>query len=111
MTDTATMRESTAFSFHPGAQGEYLAATRYYLAEASTAVAAGFTTELETAIAAVLSAPTASRVIAAPGIRRYLLRRFPYALFYRWEPAQRHVTIYAIMHLSRRPDYWRARLS
>jgi toxin ParE1/3/4 len=97
--------------FHPGAQSEYLAAARYYLAEASAEVAAGFITEIETAIAAVLSAPTLYRVIAPPGIRRYLLRRYPYALFYRWDPAQQHVAVYAVMHLSRAPDYWRLRLS
>ena len=105
------MNECTTYSLHPGALDEYLAATQYYLTEASAEVALGFITEIEAAIAAAVSAPTLWRVVAAPGIRRYLLRRFPSALLYRWEPAHQRVAIYAVMHLSRQPDYWRQRLS
>ena len=40
--------------------------------------------------------------------RRQLVRRFPYALIYRVESDR--IYIIAVMHLRRRPGYWRARL-
>lgn len=43
-------------------------------------------------------------------IRRYLLSRFPYSIYYLWEAEQDHVSIYALMHTSRRPGYWRDRV-
>jgi len=40
-------------------------------------------------------------------IRRLLVRRFPYALLYRTDPHE--IIILAIMHLRRRPGYWKGR--
>ena len=37
--------------------------------------------------------------------------RFPFVLYYGYEPAENLVTIYALMHTSRQPGYWRERLS
>jgi plasmid stabilization system protein ParE len=42
------------------------------------------------------------------GLRRSLVRRFPYAVFY--ESSETKVTIYAVFHTSRDPDKWRQRL-
>jgi len=36
-------------------------------------------------------------------------RRFPFVIYYRWEPAREQITIYAIMHCSREPGYWHHR--
>ena len=41
------------------------------------------------------------------GVRRFVLRRFPYTLFY--EVSQRTVTVLAVAHQRRRPGYWQAR--
>jgi plasmid stabilization system protein ParE len=41
------------------------------------------------------------------GTRRFLLRRFPYTVFY--EFADNRVTVLAVAHQHRRPDYWRRR--
>jgi toxin ParE1/3/4 len=49
-------------------------------------------------------------VIEEPQIRRYLLTRFPYSIYYRWNADNDRVSIYALMHTSRRPGYWRDRL-
>ncbi len=38
------------------------------------------------------------------GTRRYMLRRFPYAVVYR--VAQAQIQIIAIAHFSRKPGYW-----
>ena len=41
-------------------------------------------------------------------VRRYLLRRFPFAILYRLEPD--HLRILAVKHHSRQSDYWQARM-
>lgn|GEM_PF-1926810 len=42
-----------------------------------------------------------------PGIRRVLLRKFPYSLLYVVE--QDHALVLAVKHDKRQPDYWRER--
>ena len=54
------------------------------------------------------SDPQRHRIIAEE-VRRYLLPRFPFAIYYRILPDQ--LRILAIKHHSRHPDYWRDRLS
>src|SRR5712671_5609044 len=99
-----------SYGFHSEAAEEYLAATQYYLDHASPLVAAAFVAEVEAAIQTLLASPTTWAVIEDPQIRRYLLTRFPYSIYYRWESDQNPVSIYALMHFSRRPGYWRERL-
>lgn len=101
----------TSYGFHSEAAEEYLAATRYYLDRASPLIAAAFVAEVEEAIQTLLAAPTTWPVIEEPQIRRHLLTRFPYSIYYRWEPERDRVSIYAVMHFSRRPGYWRDRLT
>jgi toxin ParE1/3/4 len=40
-------------------------------------------------------------------IQKYLVRRFPYTVFY--AEFDDHITIVAVAHQKRRPDYWRFR--
>ncbi len=96
--------------FHPEALSEYAEATHYYLREASPRVADGFVTAVESAVTALLEAPTRWPVVEEPEIRRFVFSRFPFVLFYRWEPQHERVTIYAIMHCSREPAYWHHRI-
>ena len=72
-----------SYGFHSEAADEYLAATRYYLDHAPPLVGAAFVAEIEAAIQTLLASPTTWPVIEEPQIRRYLLRRFPYSLYYR----------------------------
>jgi len=99
-----------SYGFHSEAAEEYLAATQYYLDHASPLVAAAFVAEVEIAVQTLLASPTRWAIIEEPQVRRCLLTRFPYSLYYRWEPDQDRVSIYAVMHFSRRPSYWRERL-
>ncbi len=101
---------ATNYGFHPEALFEYAEATNYYLREASPRVADRFVTAVEAAVAAVVSDPMRWRVVAEPEIRRYVSLRFPYVLYYRWESLHERVTIYAVMHCSREPGYWRHRI-
>src|ERR1700681_1867840 len=99
-----------SYRFHSEAAEEYLSATQYYLDHASPLVAAAFVAEVEAAIQTLLVSPTTWAVIEEPQIRRYLLKQFPYSIYYRWEPDRDRVSIYAVMHFSRRPGYWHQRL-
>ena len=100
---------ATSYGFHPEALFEYAEATNYYLHEASPRVADGFVSTVESAGAALVAAPTRWRIVEEPEIRRYVFSRFPFVIYYRWEPQHERVTIYAIMHCSREPGYWRHR--
>lgn len=99
------------YSFHPAALLEYAEAANYYVREASTGTAHGFVTRIESAIHELRKSPTRWRVVEEPGIRRYVLRRFPYVLYYRFDADQQHLAIYAIMHCSREPGYWKRRIA
>jgi toxin ParE1/3/4 len=98
------------YGFHPEAVAEYQDAANFYLEHASPLVAASFVAEIETSISKVLLNPETWPVAEAPAIRRYLIHRFPYALYYRWESQHNRVAIYAVMHLRREPGYWKARI-
>lgn len=98
------------YSFHPDALVEYAEAATYYLREASPEVAERFVAVVESGVATVTSAPERWRVVEEPGIRRYLFRRFPYVFYYRWDAERDWVTVYALMHSSREPSYWRERI-
>ena len=101
---------AASYGFHPEALFEYAEATNYYLHEASTRVADRFVAGVESAVAALVAAPTRWRVVEEPEIRRYVFSRFPFVIYYRWEPQYERVTIYAVMHCSREPGYWHHRV-
>lgn len=99
--------------FHPAARAEFNEAVDYYLAEAANGpeVAGRFSLAVRAAVDAICAAPDRWRVVERSGVRRYVLPRFPYVILYRWQAAENLVAIYAVMHASRRPGYWRERLS
>lgn len=99
------------YGFHPEALAEYQDAANFYGEQASPLIAASFVAEVEMAIARVLLNPETWPELEAPGIRRYLIHRFPYALYYRLESRHNRVAIYAVMHLRREPGYWRHRIA
>ena len=43
----------------------------------------------------------------SPPVRRYVLRRFPYAVGY--QVFDEHIEVMAVAHTRRRPGYWRGR--
>jgi toxin ParE1/3/4 len=96
-------------SFHPEALAEYSEAAHYYLWNASPRVAEAFSATIEMAAQEMLKSPFLWRVIEEPGIRRYVCRRFPYVIYYRSEEGE--IRIYAVMHCSRKPGYWKHRFA
>ena len=92
--------------FHEDAVAEYEAAFEWYYLR-SEFVASRFAEELNRAIAVVSDAPK-RWTVANHGARKFLLQRFPFAVFYR-ELAS-GVQVLAVAHGRRKPGYWRNRL-
>lgn len=72
--------------FHPEAIAEYADAAAYYLQNASAEIAEDFVTAVESAVAGFTAAPDRWRIVEAPEVRRCVLRRFPFVIYYRAEP-------------------------
>lgn len=94
-----------AFSFHPGAEEEFLAASRYYDA-CERGLGADFMIEVYSAIQHILDYPSAWTSVGSD-VRRFLLNRFPFAVLYSIELDG--VFVLAVMSLNRDPDYWKHR--
>ena len=94
------------FEFHPHARAELRQAVQFYEAEAG-GLGAEFAAEVRAAIDQVLEYPESGSPARA-GTRRRLLSRFPYSLVYL--PESEILTIVALMHHRREPDYWVDRL-
>ena len=95
------------YDFHPEARVEYREAALFFDTRRS-GLGAAFTLEVEAAIDRILQAPERWRVIEQD-VRRCLTHTFPYGILYTVE--QETILIVAVMHLRRRPGYWRSRLS
>lgn len=89
-------------SFHRLAELELNEAAAYYEFE-KPGLGARFLTEVDRCIESLVKHPQAGAIILG-GVRRRLVRRFPYAVLYTIKPEG--VRILAIMNLKRRPLYW-----
>ena len=92
---------------HPAVPAEIEAAARWY-EERDAGLGEELVSAVEDAIAVICEAPAAwPRWPDVPedlDIRRYVLRRFPFAISYLDEPAE--VVILAVAHTRREPLYW-----
>lgn len=93
--------------YHPDAEAELIEAARFYHRRVR-GLGAQFLDAANRAIGVVQEAPERWSIIEAD-VRRFLMPRFPYAIYYRVLPDQ--LRILAFKHHSRHPDYWRYRLS
>lgn len=92
--------------FHPRADAEVEAQTRYYRREAGPEVASRFVTAVEETARLALEFPNAGSEGAAK-TRRLQLKGFPHSLVYR--QVEEEIVVFAVAHHSREPGYWRAR--
>jgi plasmid stabilization system protein ParE len=92
-------------SYHPAAEQEYLEAIDYY-EEREPGLGLDFATEVVAGVERILANPDAWPLIDV-GIRRALLRRYPYGVVY--AIADDSIFILAVMHLHRSPGYWKSR--
>jgi plasmid stabilization system protein ParE len=93
--------------YHPDAETELIEAAQFYERRVST-LGRQFLDAADRAIGIIQDAPARWSIIEAD-VRRYLMPRFPYAIYYRALPDE--IRVLAFKHHSRHPDYWRYRLS
>lgn len=91
--------------FTPEAEHEAREAFRWYL-ERDPSAGDRFEQLFIQAIVRIAEAPDQGAEIE-PGIRRWLLPPFPYAILYEASPES--VLVLTVMHTRRRPGYWRGR--
>ncbi len=92
--------------YHPDAEAELLKAVQFYEQRVS-GLGQRFLREFEAAIAAIEEAPERWQIMEGE-IRRYLMKRFPYGVYYRVEGEELRILV--VKHHSRHPDYWKYRL-
>lgn len=88
------------------AEEELVLAAKYY-EQRFPGLGSRFLAELQRAIERVQELPDAGTPLRG-GYRRRLLLRFPYGVLYRTTAEE--IVIVAVMHMRRRPDYWRKRV-
>jgi len=91
--------------YHAAAEAEVVEAARFY-EQRVPSLGTEFLDELDGAIAAIQASPRSWRIIGHD-VRRYLLPRFPFGIYYRIRPS--HIRILAVKHHRRHPEYWRGR--
>jgi plasmid stabilization system protein ParE len=94
------------FDFHPEARLEYREAAAFYESRRH-GLGAAFSLEVEATIDRILETPTRWRQIEQD-IHSCRTHTFPYSILY--SLAHDSVLIVAVMHLRRKPGYWRERL-
>jgi toxin ParE1/3/4 len=92
--------------FHPEAEREFEYSAIYYESE-SKGLGSKFLLQVEKGLVHIVERPEAWPPLGSKRLRRYLLHYFPYAIVYKDDPET--LFILAIMHLSRKPGYWRNR--
>jgi len=92
--------------FHPEADEEYVHAVQYY-ADIGLDLGCRFHGEMERLIGEACAAPERYWKFYPPA-RRHLSSDFPYAVVFLEMPE--HIWVVAVMHMKRRPGYWRERL-
>ena len=94
------------FSFHPEAESEFVAAQDFY-DDRDFGLGKVFLDEVYETIGRIVEFPN-SWPPYSYRTRRCLCNRFPFSVIYRHTNAE--LTIYAVAHQSRKPEYWKDRL-
>ena len=95
------------YQFHPAAEAEYLETIAYY--ESRQAGLGGlFFEEFEQAMVRVCDSPVSFQTVGEPVLKRCLMKRFPYSIYFSEHQPLIHVL--AVAHQHRRPRYWLGRL-
>jgi plasmid stabilization system protein ParE len=92
--------------YHPDAEAELLEAAQFY-EQRVPGLGDRFLNEFDATVAEIQQAPERWPVIEGD-LRRHVMRRFPYGIYYRVLGEELRVLV--VKHHSRHPDYWRYRL-
>ena len=90
---------------HPDALQELHYAARWYESQ-TYSLRNDYLSDVDRAINFIKESPT-TWPLYVNGTRRFLLRRFPFAIVYRYR--RNSIEILAVMHLRRHPNYWMTR--
>jgi plasmid stabilization system protein ParE len=96
----------TVYRFLPEARDDLARAVVYYDSEFPD-LGQDLAREAQRLCRLIAESPLAGQEVRL-GIRRRLLRRFPYAILYSRDSSG--ILVVAVMHQRRRPDYWRSRI-
>lgn len=92
--------------FHPEAEKELNSSIDFYNLKVS-GLGLEFLSQIERAVDQIEQNPLFWK-IKGRNIRQYILKQFPYSIFYVIDPTQIHIV--AIAHQKRKPFYWKTRL-
>lgn len=95
-------------SFHPQAESEHLKQVAYYEAQRA-GLGARYLAEVTAALQYICEAPQRFPLARPPALRRLVLKRFPFTIFFCERCGA--IEVVAVAPHRRRPDYWSARLS
>jgi toxin ParE1/3/4 len=93
------------YRFADAALAEYIAAGQYYNRKVP-GLGDAFADEVEAGLRQICATPEVWRIVDGD-VRRLLIARFPYGIYYTVEATQ--IVIWAVKHLRRDPDYWQER--
>jgi toxin ParE1/3/4 len=91
---------------HSEAIEELDAAVAYY-EDQKVGLGLDFLVEVEQSLGKIQQNPNLGAVYKVTGLRRYVIQRFPFLVFY--AELEDCLWVVAIAHGKRRPDYWRQR--
>lgn len=94
------------YHFHPSAEEELNSIVDYY-EELKSGLGYEFAVEAYNGIQRIISYPLAWQSLDSD-IRRIILYRFPFGILYTTKGDE--IIIVAIMHLSRKPGFWKKRV-
>jgi plasmid stabilization system protein ParE len=92
---------------YPAAENDIAAAAQWYEEQGSSKLSLEFRSALDQTFSSIKENPELY-ARAYRSLRRALLRRFPYGVFY--VPRPERVVVLAVLHTSRNPKLWRTRL-
>ena len=98
-----------AFEFHPEALEEFKEALLYFQVHAPPEIAIDFDAKIDSGVIEIATHPEQFSRWRHTLVRQYVVDRFPYVIFYIDYPEL--VRILAVAHTSRRPGYWKKRIS
>ena len=93
--------------FEKEALDEYLDAARH--SENRFGLGQSFVAAVEESLLVIANDPERFQEVGM-GIRIFRMRRFPFYVFYHYLTDPNRITIYAVAHHGRRPNYWRERI-
>lgn len=92
-------------SLHPDAEADVAEAIAFYDGRRA-GLGSDFLSEFLGTCGRVGDAPEAWPMLEKP-VRRCLVERFPYAVYYRIDPGE--IVVLAVMHTRRKPGAWKSR--